>query len=678
MTDAPQDAPPPPRWRRLLASHWFRGTREKRVLLAAEVVVVGLIGCWLGLLAGGNLDAGVGPLTTRLSVTPSLDGGSEVAIPPLGELRVASHAGPWRLAVEVRRIDAADARRIFSDPTKVNGLGEAVQSDLRSAVVTVVVRSAVAAVLGALLLGLLVFRRRWRSVLLSGAVSAAVVLGGAASAAATFDKDAINQPEYAGLLASAPGVVGNAQDIVANYGKYEDQLAKLVTNVSRLYDVTSALPAYSADPSTIRVLFVSDLHLNPAAWDVLRSVADQFKIDVIVDSGDITDHGSAAENAYVNQIATLGVPYVWVRGNHDSMLTQAAVAAQPNAVVLDRAEPVEVAGLRFLGYGDPRFTPDKDTRDEPVPGSIGQLGLAMDSALRRLAVTDPVDIAVVHDGAAAKQMDGAVPLVLSGHYHRREQHLLPEGTLSFFQGSTGASGLRGLEKEKPTPARASVLYLDRDTHQLQAWDDITLGGLGLTSAKIERRVLGQQFPELAPTASPSPSPSPSPTRRRPAGPGRRPGHRPRARRPPAGRPRRAGPGPVADRQAGARAVDLRTGGCFGDPHGRPLCFPGPRRLRRRGPPPSSSSGPGRRPFKAVARVRIPLGARTAARSCGAVWSARHPVKVEAAGSNPVRTAPIPPSAGALSAGERPARRPAPADPPPRPAPRPAPPPGRRG
>ena len=43
------------------------------------------------------------------------------------------------------------------------------------------------------------------------------------------------------------------------------------------------------------------------------------------------------------------------------------------------------------------------------------------------------------------EMDGTVPLVLSGHYHRREQHLLPDGTLSFFQGSTGASGLRGLE-----------------------------------------------------------------------------------------------------------------------------------------------------------------------------------------------------------------------------------------
>ena len=55
-------------------------------------------------------------------------------------------------------------------------------------------------------------------------------------------------------------------------------------------------------------------------------------------------------------------------------------------------------------------------------------------------------------------------------------------------------------------------------------------------------------------------------------------------------------------------------------------------------PPPSSRGPGRCPFKAVTRVRIPLGARTAW-SCGAAWSARHPVKVEVAGSNPVRTAP---------------------------------------
>ena len=73
-------------------------------------------------------------------------------------------------------------------------------------------------------------------------------------------------------------------------------------------------------------------------------------------------------------------------------------------------------------------------------------------------------------------------------------------------------------------------------------------------------------------------------------------------------------------------------------------------------PSPSSSGPGHRPFKAAARVRIPLGARKRSqqlhdhsslqdhRSCkttwsrGEAWSSRRPVKAEVAGSNPVGTA----------------------------------------
>src|ERR687891_726369 len=63
---------------------------------------------------------------------------------------------------------------------------------------------------------------------------------------------------------------------------------------------------------------------------------------------------------------------------------------------------------------------------------------------------------------------------------------------------------------------------------------------------------------------------------------------------------------------------------------------------RRGTSPPSSRGPGYRPFKAATRVRIPLGARN--RIAGPVEQsgrARHPVKVEVAGSNPVRPAPAP-------------------------------------
>ncbi len=335
--------------------------RWPRVAVAIEIVVVALLGCWLGVVVGGSVDASVGPVETRMSISPSWTGDSVVAVPPLGRLSLDSHDGPLRLDAQVTRINTADARRIFNNPASVRGLPETVAADVRSGVIRLAVRAAIAAVAGGLLLGLLVFRRRLRRILLTGALAGAVMLACGGIAAATFNPKSVNEPTYDGLLAIAPTVVGDAQSIVADFRKYEQQLAKLVTNVSRLYDVTSTLPAYNADPTTIRMLHVSDLHLNPAAWEIMRSVAKQFEVDLIVDSGDITDHGSAPEDRFLDPIATLGVPYVFVRGNHDSVGTERAVAAQPNAVVLDHTVQ-EVAGLRLLGAPDPRFTPDKDTR----------------------------------------------------------------------------------------------------------------------------------------------------------------------------------------------------------------------------------------------------------------------------------------------------------------------------
>src|SRR3954454_10321395 len=61
----------------------WQDTRQRRTMLVAEVILIGLVGCWLGLLAGVNLTAAVDPLQTKLSVQPSLHVGSVVSIPPL-------------------------------------------------------------------------------------------------------------------------------------------------------------------------------------------------------------------------------------------------------------------------------------------------------------------------------------------------------------------------------------------------------------------------------------------------------------------------------------------------------------------------------------------------------------------------------------------------------------------
>jgi hypothetical protein len=53
-----------------------------------------------------------------------------------------------------------------------------------------------------------------------------------------------------------------------------------------------------------------------------------------------------------------------------------------------------------------------------------------------------------------------------------------------------------------------VLYLDPETKRLLAWDDITLGGLGLTSAEIQRHQADEDEGDGAePTESPSPTTS---------------------------------------------------------------------------------------------------------------------------------------------------------------------------
>src|SRR5690606_41939049 len=75
----------------------------------------------------------------------------------------------------------------------------------------------------------------------------------------------------------------------------------VVTRISTCF--TSILTLHDALP-----IYVSDIHINPIAWNVIRSLKDQFAVDLIIDTGDISDHGTKAENKFVEEIGTLGVP----------------------------------------------------------------------------------------------------------------------------------------------------------------------------------------------------------------------------------------------------------------------------------------------------------------------------------------------------------------------------------
>ena len=502
---------------------WRPGHRLRRLGVVLALLAVTLGGIVVGTFAGGHVGTDIGPFRAELKLSPSLSGGTTVDIPPLGALLLDSHDGPAYLTVEVGALDQGRTEALIDDPASISRASQSAVQDVRDGVMRLGLRTLASAVLATLILAALVFRDVRRTAW-AGGLALVITAGSLGVAATTLRPQAIEEPRYEGLLVNAPAIVGDARRIANDYTKYAEQLQRLVGNVSKLYTTVSALPVVQPSPGTTRVLHVSDMHLNPTGWQLIRTVVEQFGIDVVIDTGDMTDWGSEPEASFVGSIGLLKKPYVFIRGNHDSPRTAAAVAQQPNAIVLNNSITT-VGGLTIAGIGDPRFTPDKETSPagsgltaavaDQVIGAGEQLAATIEKSPRK------VDIALVHDPASAGPLSGTCPLVLSGHTHARQVSKLPEvpgkqPTTLMVEGSTGGAGLRGLEGEKPTPLTMTVLYFDQQK-LLQAYDEITVGGTGQSQVNLERHVIrdpakGDQVPVTpTPTRGPSESPSPGTT-----------------------------------------------------------------------------------------------------------------------------------------------------------------------
>ncbi|WP_432986589.1 metallophosphoesterase [Dactylosporangium sp. CA-233914] len=518
--------------------------RHKWLLRIARGLLVGAVaiaGMFIGVTLGGSTTQDIGPFRAQLSLAPSWHGDTSVEIPPLGSLELDSHDGPVHLRIRLESLDEARTRAFAAKSGNLEQVSHDAVDQLNLGVRRLAMQTAGCGILGAMILVALAFRAR-RETAAAGLVVVFALASTGAATLLTFKPAAIQEPTYRGLLVNAPAIIGDARRITDRYEEYRAQLQKLVLNVSKLYGTISSLPVYEPDKSATKVLHISDMHLNPAAWGVVRSVADQFDIDIIVDTGDINDWGSEPEASYVNVISDLRVPYLYIRGNHDSAVTAAAVARQRNAIVLDDTI-VTVKGLTFAGIGDPRFTPDKSTdpTNEEQHQQVVTSGDVLAKKIRQSST--PVDVAMVHDPVSAQELAGLCPLVLAGHRHERQiSRLNPnppmaaplpaqvtspspsdstsasapasaaaraqqERTLLMVEGSTGGAGLRGLESSKPLPLALSILYFD-EQHHLSAYDDIQVGGTGLTEVSLQRHLV-QPDTKAAPTPSPTPSPSSS-------------------------------------------------------------------------------------------------------------------------------------------------------------------------
>ncbi len=456
-------------------------SRLRRTGRQLSVAAVALVAAGTAVTAWGGTSRDIGPLETRLSLVPSLHGGISVGVPPLGRLGLDTHAGPLQVQATVTGIDPGRARSLLSASNPGRTVTAQVTADSQDAVAAAAARALLLALGGSAVACAVVFRRR-RAVLGGTAVVTALLAVSAVVAGATLRPEALEEPRFDGLLVQAPALIGRVESFEA----YSERVAQLTSNVARVYGSLATLPA-APGPESTRVLWVSDVHLNPQAFAVMAQLVEQFDVAAIVDTGDLTDLGSVPENRLVSAIGTFGVPYLFVRGNHDSRaVTQSFVARQKGARVLDEGAVVEVAGIRFTGTGDPTFTPNKQVKTQRAADDeeLREAGEALREAID--ADPAPVDVALVHNPKMAVPLFGKVPLVLDGHLHERASRF-GDGTLELTQGSSGGAGLRTLDKsEDPLPLQMSILHFDAEG-ALLAVDDVSVGGLGQSSVTVDRK-----------------------------------------------------------------------------------------------------------------------------------------------------------------------------------------------
>lgn len=490
--------------------------RLRRALSGAIVVGLALFGAFVGALLAPSAHARVGPLTVSVQLRPSLHPGSQVQLAPFGSVHFNTHEAPVAVDASIQTVDADQAQEVLQSAASLSDLEQKAPDRMKAAVIRAALASAVCTLVGAGLMGAIGLRTL-RGAAETLAVALAVVIGVGSAAVATFDEDSLASPRFSGLLDRAPYVVGQTQGLVKRLESYRSGLADFVDSVTALYAVGARLPESapgSAAGNLITVLHISDIHDNPLGFDLTARLAKQFSVDAVIDTGDVTTNGTPLEATQLQRIGQLGVPYVFVRGNHDSSSTQAAVAGQQNAVVLDD-QVATVAGLTIAGIGDPRFTPVEGSAAPDRPRAV--------AADTRLAATiraydaahldDPVDLALVHDPTAAGPLADTVPLVLAGHLHKREVRTIGQTTV-LVEGTTGGAlitsdGLVKAGEGQALPLDASLLYFSRsgpDRGRLLAYDEVTVGGLGLTSVSITRTVLRPgEIQTPAQLATPSPT-----------------------------------------------------------------------------------------------------------------------------------------------------------------------------
>ena len=169
-----------------------------------------------------------------------------------------------------------------------------------------------------------------------------------------------------GTLQRNQGILSDVETRATQVAPYLRNLIALSTALQQKYD---AAPLQS--DTSLRVLLVSDIHAGNQ-YDLMRTIVQEEGVDVVVDTGDLVNFGTVEEAEATDLFAgieSVGVPYLFVRGNHDA-------TSATDTALLDRlgARPQRHpprGRRRRLHRGDRARRPHRRVQRPPVVRRLG-------------------------------------------------------------------------------------------------------------------------------------------------------------------------------------------------------------------------------------------------------------------------------------------------------------------
>ena len=383
---------------------------------------------------------------------PSIAGDTVVLLAPLGRIQLDTHDAPVRVELRVDELRLADAERFARDPSLLEDVGDDLAADVRAAV-----RIAGAALPAG-------GGRRWSRRRAAGPVRWRSRGRRCRRRHARGRRDRWvagghlrrRRARRARVQRAAHGRTDGGRRRATHRRALRPlpvQLAELVGNVAALYEAAQGLPE-STRRRTIEILHVSDIHLNPQAFDVMRELVDRSTRAAILDTGDITDWGTEPEAQLVD------------RSRRSGPLRLGAGQPRLDADASGRRRPAQRRRARWRRRRRRRAS-GVGHRRSPLHAGQGPAGGSPMSSRRRprrsrprcgplrvVGLEDEADVALVHDARAAADLGGKVRPRPLGPHPPRPGGPIGRVTRLLVEGSTGGAGLRGLQQDEPVPLSA--------------------------------------------------------------------------------------------------------------------------------------------------------------------------------------------------------------------------------